>query len=326
MHIRPELTALRSDDAPQRRAQARLIAVVDDWRATPPVAAAAAELGSFAKGIPLDDLPLLSALFTAGDPSAQQFTSSLVALLVAELRDDPLGQVPLRHFSDGMLASLVLARQGGAALVLQAIDGAALAKKPEPLAVSFAATETWEHVLAGSATVERVRVAEVLSGRAVLRRESVELAAGLVARRFCASEAQILRRVPGILVALKLQRALDPSEPTREYRLADGALIHQAAGSPRESRLELTAALLGGWGAAMPRRCWPRWRRSRAGPACAGRRCANVWGWTVRWGSPRCAPSPSAVVIRWPFRRARWPHNCWNNTPSWPELTDAPRD
>ena len=248
MHIRPELTALRSDDAPQRRAQARLIAVVDDWRATPPVAAAAAELGSFAKGIPLDDLPLLSALFTAGDPSAQQFTSSLVALLVAELRDDPLGQVPLRHFSDGMLASLVLARQGGAALVLQAIDGAALAKKPEPLAVSFAATETWEHVLAGSATVERVRVAEVLSGRAVLRRESVELAAGLVARRFCASEAQILRRVPGILVALKLQRALDPSEPTREYRLADGALIHQAAGSPRESRLELTAALLGRMG------------------------------------------------------------------------------
>ena len=248
MHIRPELTALRSDDAPQRRAQARLIAVVDDWRATPPVAAAAAELGSFAKGIPLDDLPLLSALFTAGDPSAHQFTSSLVALLVAELRDDPLGQVPLRHFSDGMLASLVLARQGGAALVLQAIDGAALAKKPEPLAVSFAATETWEHVLAGSATIERVRVAEVLSGRAVLRRESVELAAGLVARRFCASEAQILRRVPGILVALKLQRALDPSEPTREYRLADGALIHQAAGSPRESRLELTAALLGRMG------------------------------------------------------------------------------
>ena len=30
MHIRPELAALRSDDAPQRRAQARLIAVVED--------------------------------------------------------------------------------------------------------------------------------------------------------------------------------------------------------------------------------------------------------------------------------------------------------
>ena len=248
MHIRPELAALRSDDAPQRRAQARLIAVVDDWRATPPVAAAAAELGSFAKGIPLDDLPLLSALFTAGDPSAQQFTSSLVALLVAELRDDPLGQVPLRHFSDGMLASLVLARQGRAALVLQAIDGAALAKKPDPLAVSFAATETWEHVLAGLATVERVRIAEALPDRAVLRRESVDIAPGMVSRRFCASEAQVLRRVPGTLVALKLQRTLDPSQPTREYRLTDGALIHQAAGSPRESRLELTAALLGWMG------------------------------------------------------------------------------
>lgn len=248
MHIRPELAALRCDDAPQRQAQARLIAVVDGWRATPPVAAAAAELAHFASGASLGDLPLLSALFTAGDPSAQQFTGTLVGLLVAELGDDPLGQVPLRHFSDGLLASLVLARQGGAALVLQAIDGTALARKPAPLAVSFAATETWEHILAGSATVERVRIAQALPDRAELHREPLELAAGTVARRFCAGEAQLLRRVPGIMVTLKLQRALDPSEPSREYRLADGVLIHRAAGSPRESRLELTAALLGRMG------------------------------------------------------------------------------
>lgn len=248
MHIRPELAALRRDDAPQRQAQARLIAVVDGWRTTPPVAAAGAELARFGHGAQIDDLPLLSALFTAGDPSAQQFADTLVRLLVAELGEDWLGQVPLRHFSDDMLTSLVLARHGSAALVLQGIDGAALAKKPEPQAVSFAATETWEHVLAGSATVEHVRIAEALPGQAVLRRESVELLEGTVARRFCAREAQVLRRVPGTMVALKLQRTLDSSEPTREYRLADGVLIHQAAGSPRESRLELTAALLGRMG------------------------------------------------------------------------------
>ena len=45
------------------------------------------------------------------------------------------------------------------------------------------------------------------------------------------------------------------SEPERwepiglaEYRLADGRLLHEAAGSPRDSRLELAAALLGRMG------------------------------------------------------------------------------
>ena len=32
---------------------------------------------------------------------------------------------------------------------------------------------------------------------------------------------------------------------TREYRLADGRLVHQAAGNPRDSRIELMMALLG---------------------------------------------------------------------------------
>lgn len=248
MYIRPELAALRSDDAPQRHAQARLIAAVDDWRATPPVAAATAELQRFAKGTALDELPVLSALFTAEDLSARQFTGALVGLLVAELGGDPLGQVPLRHFSDGLLASLVLARQGGAALVLQAIDGAVLARRAEPVSASFAATETWEHVLAGSATVEQVRITAIQAGQAAMTRDSQELRGGAVAHRFGAAEAQLLRHVPGTMVTLKLQRTLDPSAPTREYRLADGVLLHQAAGSPRESRLELTAALLGRMG------------------------------------------------------------------------------
>lgn len=248
MLVRPELAALRSNDAPQRQAQARLIDLVARWRNSPPAVTAQAELARFAAAAPLDDLPLLSALFTPDDPSAQQFTGSLVALLVAELGADWLGQVPLRHYSDGLLASLVLAKCGPAALVLQAVDGAALAQKPAPVAASFAATETWEHVLAGTGWVERVRIAHLHPGGAVLTCDPVQLVAGMVNRRFCASEAQLLRRVPGSLVALKLQRTLDAAEPTREYRLVDGALVHQAAGSPRESRLELTAALLGRMG------------------------------------------------------------------------------
>ncbi|MDP3908117.1 hypothetical protein [Novosphingobium sp.] len=308
MHIRPELAALRSDDAPQRQAQARLIAAVDGWRVTPSGATAGAELARFSGGAPLDDLPLLSALFTAGDHSAQQFTGALVKLLVAELKEDWLGQVPLRHFSDGMLASLVLARCGPAALVVQAIDGAALARKPEPVAVTFAATETWEHVLAGAAAVEQVQVLEVLPDRAVLRRETVQLAPGTVARRFCAGEAQLLRHVPGSMVTLKLQRTLDPSEPTREYRLADGVLLHQAAGSPRESRLELTAALLGRMGrsdaapllAAMAQEQGGAGMRWQALRECLGLDTAlgfaTLRGIAQRAGDPLAAPAGALVA------------------------------
>lgn len=283
MHIRPELAALRSDDAPQRQAQARLIAAVDGWRATPPVAAATTDLNRFGRGAQLEELPLLTALFSADDPSAQQFAGTLVSLLVAELGGDPLGQVPLRHFSDGLLASLVLARAGGAALVLQAIDGEALARRAEPASASFAATETWEHVLAGAAWVERVRIGQSLPDRAVLHREPSELRAGMVAHRFCAEEAQLLRRIPGTMVTLKLQRTLDPSAPTREYRLADGALLHQAAGSPRESRLELTAALLGRMG------------RSDAAPLLAAM-AEEEGGSGLRWQALReCLGLDSAV-------------------------------
>ena len=44
---------------------------------------------------------------------------------------------------------------------------------------------------------------------------------------------------------LRLQRRTSAVDPVREYRLSDGCLVHQAAGTPRDSRLELTAALLG---------------------------------------------------------------------------------
>ena len=62
------------------------------------------------------------------------------------------------------------------------------------------------------------------------------------------SEVQLVSQVPATLAMLKLQRRVCAGAVTREYALADGRLVHQAASSPRESRLELTAALLGRMG------------------------------------------------------------------------------
>ena len=57
-----------------------------------------------------------------------------------------------------------------------------------------------------------------------------------------------LESVEGCIVSLRLQRRLPEAGPTREYALSDGVLVHQAAGTPQDSRTELMMALLGRMG------------------------------------------------------------------------------
>ncbi len=248
MLIRPELQALRGDFSPQRLAQNRLNEVTARWREHSGAAIAESELASYAAGAELEDLPVLAALFTPGDPSAAEFVAGLVAVQCAELAAAPLAQVTMRHYCDEVMASLVVARHGTATLVLQAIDGTGLARRPQPEAVSFSPSETWEQILTGSAEVEHVVLQAERPGGAELTREPTQLLPGMVCHRLGAREAQLWRRVPGSLVTLKLQRRIGQGAIARQYRLSDGALIHQAAGTPRDSRLELTAALLGRMG------------------------------------------------------------------------------
>jgi hypothetical protein len=58
----------------------------------------------------------------------------------------------------------------------------------------------------------------------------------------------LLRDVEGCLVTLRLQRRLRNAGPTREFRLTDGELVHQAAGNVRDSRIEVMMALAGRMG------------------------------------------------------------------------------
>ncbi len=248
MLIRPELAALREDDRPQREAQARLVAGRQAWERAGRGVAILAGLAELARGAELDDLPLLAALFTPGDPAARTVVDEVTGWLLDELAEQPLGQVPFRHHSDGTVTTLLLARVGGATLALQAIDGVALARRPEPVSVSLAPVAGWDHVLAGHGWGQVVRLDGFDGGRARLVQQPLELAPGSVSHRLGGSAAQILRRVDGCLVTLKLQCRLGAGSVTREYRLCDGELLHQAAASARDSRLELTAALLGRMG------------------------------------------------------------------------------
>lgn len=248
MLIRPELMALRADDTPQRLIQRRLVDQSNAWRQTGQGAQVEAELLRLASGAALADLPLLAALFTAGDLAAAGLVGGVAAWLLTELAKAPLGQVPLRHQYDRTLATLVLARSHGTSLAIQAIDGAGLALKPPAQSVSFAANENWEHMLAGSALIERVQITGRTQAGVAMRRERLTFAAGEVMQRSGREVAQIYRQVSGIAVLLRLQRYDGSGAASCEYALEDGRLLHQAAGTPRDSRLELTASLLGRMG------------------------------------------------------------------------------
>ena len=274
MIIRPELQALRGNDAPQRQAQAAMRAAWEGWRGHGPGSQLDAELARFGAGAELEDLPLLAALFDPVDGCAAELIGAMLATILTRLNSEPLSQSPLRFSTDQAHSSLVLARQGNATLVLQAFSGAGLAQRGQPASLGFSPTETVERVLAGSAKAERIKVTAHRPGGVELEFTHVDLDGGSVTRRLGESEAQLLRQIPGVLVMLKLQRRTGTGTTTCEYRLADGALIHQAAASQHDSRLELAAALLGKMG------------RSDAAPLLAAM-AEEVGGPSLRWQSLR---------------------------------------
>jgi hypothetical protein len=244
VHVHPVIAALRSDDAPQRQAQTALFAALAEWRASSRVAPVLNGLEAYGRGAELAECPPLAALF-APDGTAPGFAASFAVNTARGLDEMPLGHVPLRHFTDGAVSTLLLARSERATLFVSAVSGVALAGKPPPLSVSFAATQAHEAVLAGAARADLVTLVGEGLDFAPLALES-----GRVLARDSWREALVLREVSGTLVSLRLQRRAEPTAPTREIELASGRQIHQAAATAAESRAELMVALLGRMGRA----------------------------------------------------------------------------
>lgn len=250
MLIRPELAALRGDDTAQRRAQSAMGAALDRWRALPVVRAIDDDLARWARGHDLDELPALSALVAPGGADAVRFAAGVVDAFLAELVRAPLGQSPLRHYQDDVMASVTGLRQGMAALTLLTIDGQRLQPGGADGSARFAPTETIDVVLAGTARADRVLLRSIEGKRADLAIEPVTLCAGDVSHRLGREESLQFRTAPAGVTLLRLQRRVEGDGITREYALDDGRLLHQAAATPRDSRLELAAALLGRMGRA----------------------------------------------------------------------------
>jgi len=242
---RPEIAALQADPGLQACAQTGLATALAAWQREDAAAAVLADFARYAAHEPLQALPALAALFGDSVDPASRLVAPLIAGFCNTLDRQPFGIVPLRHFTDGVTSSLLLAREGEALLTLVAIDGAGLAARPAPTAVCFGHAEEWEVVIAG-----------VGHGRLVERRgeqiiaHPIALAPGLALGREAAREALIFDQIDGALLVLRLQRHEQSTLPKREFALSDGRLLRQASASNRESRLEMAVALLGRMGRA----------------------------------------------------------------------------
>ncbi len=274
MFIDPRLRALRSDDTPQRDAQACVHQVMRAWSTGPEAAEVLRDVEQFASQRPLCECRALASLFAEGEQSARGLAQSFVAAGCAALSQAPLGHMPMRHYTDGVISTLMLARSGNVTLALTAIDGDGLRGQPVPLAVKFGSAETWEHVLGGSARAELVVGRPRPGDEAELRRDSTMLTSGSVVRYDGEHRALLIERVEGILVTLRLQRRREGVGPAREYELATGKLLHQSSGNSRDSRHELMLALLGRMG------------RADAAPAMA-RIALEQGGMALRWQALR---------------------------------------
>lgn len=238
------LAALREDDAAWAAGQKGLAAMLGLWRARPGVASVLAAFERFAKGAALEDCGELAALFDGASPAAQEFAFGLIEVGLSGLGAHPLGQLPLRHGVTSAAHTLLLAHRGSATLALVVFDGEELSELPVPGSAEFAPVETWSHVLAGSGMADRVLSGEPRDDRADIRIEAAPLQPGTTHYRHGSRESLQVRSARGSLVKLRLQRFIGGNEPVREYALSDGALLHQAAARPEDSRYELAMAVL----------------------------------------------------------------------------------
>ena len=255
MHIDPAIAALQADPAAQRRAQAALEEARDGWRSGA-AAAVLAQLAHYGDGAPIADCPALDDLFAA-QGAADQLVTRLVQSMQSRLRAYPLGQVPLRHQYSGGIATLQLAEAGRATLSLITYEHHPELDRTNPATVCFADGERHEFVLAGSGRAQLFEMIEDRGTSAVIDCEQRSLAAGDTLALSGPRVAKQIVGVAGRLSILRLARCGEDAVPSREFRIADGALVHRASGKRSESREELAMALLARMG------------RSDAAPAIA---------------------------------------------------------
>ena len=245
MKFHPVIAALRSDRAPQRRAQEAMAQACEAWRSEPGIAETLEELGAFGRGAPLEACGTLERIFTER-AEAERMIGALCRHLAQALMVAPLGHPPLRHGFSGEASTLLLARSGRAQLVLRAREPG----QGRIAHVTFRDGLRYEAVLAGEARGSIVRRCGPAGSAPRLYEEPIALGPGARLAFDCRAEALLVEEVDRRLVSLRLHRQSAELAPTTEHDRATGQLLGQSCGDLATSRREMMVALLGRMGRA----------------------------------------------------------------------------
>lgn len=113
---------------------------------------------------------------------------------------------------------------------------------------TFPDAECHELVLAGEAELGLLEITGETPAGAEIVETCCAVGPGSCLAFGGARESRIMRRVRGRLLVLRLARIGEAPQPTRQFALPSGRLIHRASGDRRESRHEMMLALLGRMG------------------------------------------------------------------------------
>ncbi|MFU7527913.1 hypothetical protein [Qipengyuania sp. ASV99] len=201
----------------------------------------------FAGGQELAQLSALSSLMS-DHTRAQAFVEQFSGEFFQALRQEPLGEVPLRHGSSVGFARLQIMqgltkKMGNAALSLCVYEP--LSPSPAPLAVQFSDCQTYEIVVAGAASGLFHRLERDDLGADALSSYTCQWRSGDMIAPQARREARQICAVDRSFLALQLSCTPTRAQPSCEYRITDGTLLRQTSGDKRASQHVLAMAVLG---------------------------------------------------------------------------------
>jgi hypothetical protein len=239
MHIHPDLVALRSDRAAQRRAIERMRMAHVEWLDQ----ALQDELAAYAAHGRLDELPALAGLLS-NQQAARVFANNLTAHFSAALREEPFGEVPFRRSLAASFSRLDVMQSGGAVLSLCCFEPAV--NQIEPDSALFVDSASHEIVITGKARGWLRTRGE--DGR-ISSHPRVWSNGDRIVRRPRRDTRHIVE-VERSLLILQLTRSPARPEPTTEYLIEDSSLLRETSGDRGASEQVMALGVLGALGKA----------------------------------------------------------------------------
>lgn len=239
MHL--DIAALRGNRASQQHAQAPLIEAAKTWREDDFVRRLANELAAYAEGADLAECTALSALLSDHNV-ALDWVRGWSATMIAPLREQPLGEMPLRCHHSGEFSTIQLLAHGRARLSLYAFERHA--ERPAAEIALWADRESSELLLCGSARGTLHTITGQETGNASVETSHYEWRAG-EKMVLTAEKARQFLAIDKTLLVLQVSRAAHHPRPTCERRVNDGHVIKSASGDKQASRDVMALAVLG---------------------------------------------------------------------------------